>query len=145
MIQSGIDHSSDATIVAVVTMIDDTQSHFEISQTQDRNRQYHVSLKDHIFNFTNFFDKVSLYPPSVEPFNAVTDTVNVRCRKCRKNYPSELFANPGSNSLYATCLDCRTEEHARRYPTVFEPTTIQGPSEYLGKIYNFWIILILMR
>ncbi|KHJ34450.1 hypothetical protein EV44_g3390 [Erysiphe necator] len=98
---------------------------------RDYDRRHPESLRDQPDTRPQQTISLSLYPPSVEPFNAVTDTVNVRCRKCRKNYPSELFANPGSNSLYATCLDCRTEEHARRYPTVFEPTTIQGPSEYL--------------
>ena len=96
------------------------------------------------FNFTNFFDKVPLNPPIVSNFDTVVDNTYIYCRKCRKNCPTNLFDNPGSTSLYATCIDCRTQEHARQFPTVFESIPIQGPSEYLGKISNYKIIGILM-
>lgn len=65
--------------------------------------------------------------------HSVTDADIILCRKCKKNCPSELFVNPTSNALYATCSNCRSQDHAHRYPTVFEPTPIQHPLNHNGK------------
>ncbi|KHJ32512.1 hypothetical protein EV44_g5924 [Erysiphe necator] len=66
--------------------------------------------------------------------NSVTEIATVYCRMCKKNCSPELFANPASNSSYATCLDCRTQDHNRRYPTVFDPIPTQRSSDNLEDI-----------
>ena len=132
-----IDPLSSVLIAAVVTIIDDTQNLFRNDQTPDYNIPVHVSIKEHLFYFTNYLTKVPLNPPTVVSSNAVTDAAYIYCRMCRNNYPSESFANPASNSLYATCSDCRSLQHDRRFPTVFETITNQGLSDIIGNISNF--------
>ncbi|KHJ33005.1 hypothetical protein EV44_g4969 [Erysiphe necator] len=65
--------------------------------------------------------------------NAVTEIANVFCRMCKKNCP-ESFSNPASNTPHVTCLDCRTRNHTRRFPTVFEPIPNQGPSDFIEDV-----------
>ena len=48
-----IDPLSSVLIAAVVILIDDTQSLFRINQTHDLNIPEHVSVKGHLFYFTN--------------------------------------------------------------------------------------------
>ncbi|KHJ30960.1 hypothetical protein EV44_g3290 [Erysiphe necator] len=74
--------------------------------------------------------------PSYNAVNLVTDTAPILCRKCKKTCPPESFANSSSNSLYATCLDCRSQQHERRYPTVFEPTSLQHPINNNDDLYD---------
>ena len=96
-------------------------------------------------NYTNYFIKVPLDPQSVATPNAVIDTAYILCRKCKKNCHPEFFANPSSTSLYATCLNCRTQEHARHFPHVFEPIPNLGQSDFIGKIFTYYLIGLLMK
>ncbi|KAI6247467.1 hypothetical protein HI914_04078, partial [Erysiphe necator] len=73
-------------------------------------------------------------PQSVATINTAIDNAYIYCRKCRNNCPPEFFTNPVSNFPHATCLDCRTLDHTRRFPTVFEPIPNQGPSDYIEDI-----------
>ena len=104
-----------------------------------------MSVKDLLFFVTNFPDKVSLNPQIDATLNTVIDTAYVICRKCRQNYPREFFANSALNSTFATCIACRTRDHARRFPTVFEPAGSQRPIENNGKTLDYWITGLLMR
>ncbi|KHJ34875.1 hypothetical protein EV44_g3309 [Erysiphe necator] len=76
-----------------------------------------VCVNDYCFVNTNEIDKV--------PVNAQSDdTLNSARNICQLT----------STSLYATCFDCRKQEHARHFPTVFEPLPIQRPSDYLEDV-----------
>ncbi|KHJ30202.1 hypothetical protein EV44_g1318 [Erysiphe necator] len=98
---------------------------------RDFNRRHSESLQDRPTSRPQHTSALPLNPTNVVPFNAVIDTAYINCRMCRNDCSSELFANSASNSLYATCLDCRTRDHARRYPTIFEPIPNQGLSDYI--------------
>ncbi|KHJ35685.1 hypothetical protein EV44_g3307 [Erysiphe necator] len=66
--------------------------------------------------------------------NVITEIATMFCRMCKKNCAPESFAHENSISPYSTCLDCRTRDRARRFPTVFEPIPTQRPSGNLEDI-----------
>ncbi|KHJ35456.1 hypothetical protein EV44_g3432 [Erysiphe necator] len=103
---------------------------------RDFNRRHPESLQDQPNSRPQHPRALPFNPPTVAPFNAAIDTAYIHCRMCRLNYPSESFANAASNSLYATCSECRSIQHARRYPTVFEPTPNQVPSNLIEDVDN---------
>ncbi|KHJ35920.1 hypothetical protein EV44_g2443 [Erysiphe necator] len=101
---------------------------------RDYNRRHPESLQERPDSRLQHPSALPLNPPTVVSSNAVTDAAYIYCRMCRNNYPSESFANPASNSLYATCSDCRSLQHDRRFPTVFETITNQGLSDIIEEV-----------
>lgn len=81
-------------------------------------------------------NKVPVDPQIVTTANTVTETALILCRKCKKTCPSESFSNAASVTTYATCSNCRLQDHAQRFPTVFEPAPIRDPENNNGKIFN---------
>lgn len=96
-----------------------------------------VCVNDSCLNDTNEIAKVPINAQSDNTLTVVSEIATIFCRKCKKNCVPESFVNAVSNSPHATCLDCRTRDHARRFPTVFEPMPSQGPSDFIGKINNY--------
>lgn len=130
------EHSSNVAIAARGIIPADIHSRYKLNQIQPDFFLLTVCADGHWLNDTNYIDKVPVNAQIDTTINAIPEIVTFFCRMCKKNCPTESFAHENSISPYSTCVDCRTRDRARRFPTVFEPIPTQHPSDNIGKLIN---------
>ena len=130
--------SSVATVV-FVTILGVIQTQCRHNPWLKHQQTFIVSILQSYFKLYWPFCKVPIEFESNTTINPVPNNCFRTCTKCRKSYPSSLFANSNDSSLLSTCNNCRTRLHALRFPTAFEPTPIQH-NENLGRILNHHFI-----